>query len=104
VFEQRVKERAVYGSELLKRLSGELPSPVWSPILGKKSGADATVLSSVGENPATMSAVSAAGISPKISQTPSCEIESGRLARILAFLVSLGAAPRCNGLGCQTAL
>jgi len=56
------------------------------------------------ENPQTLSADSAAGISPEIFADAVCEIEFGRRAHLLAFLVSLRAATLYNGFESQAAL
>jgi len=92
-FEQLGKERAVYGSELLKRLSGDLQSR-FGRGFSERNLEQMRQFYLQWENPQTLSADSAAGISPKISQTPS----------ILAFLVSLRAATLCNGFESQAAL
>jgi len=75
-FEQRGKERAVYGSQLLKRLSGDLQSR-----FGR--GSSERNLEQMRQfylqwgNPQTLSADSAAGFSPEISQTPSAKLSLG---------------------------
>jgi DUF1016 N-terminal domain len=77
-FEQRGKERAVYGSELLKRLSRDLQSR-FGRGFGRRN-------------------------LPEDFADAVCEIEFGRRACILAFLVSLRAATLCSGFECQAAL
>ena len=75
-FEQRGKERAVYGSELLKRLSGDLQSR-FGRGFSERNLEQMRQFYLQWENPLTLSADSAAGISPKISQTPSAKLSLG---------------------------
>ena len=75
-FEQRGKERAVYGSELLKRLSGDLQSRFGRGFSERNLEQMRQFYLQWG-NPQTLSADSAAGISPKISQTPSAKLSLG---------------------------
>ena len=75
-FEQRGKERAVYGSELLKRLSGDLQSR-FGRGFSERNLEQMRQFYIQWENPQTLSAVSAAGIPPKISQTPSAKLSLG---------------------------
>jgi len=75
-FEQRGKERAVYGSELLKRLSGDLQSR-FGRGYSERNLEQMRQFYLQWENPQTLSADSAVGISPKISQTPSAKLSLG---------------------------
>ena len=75
-FEQRGKERAVYGSELLKRLSGDLQSR-FGRGFSERNLEQMRQFYLQWENPQTLSADSAAGISPKIPQTPSAKLSLG---------------------------
>ena len=75
-FEQRGKERAVYGSELLKRLSGDLQSR-FGRGFSERNLEQMRQFYLQWENPQTLSADSAAGISPEISQTPSAKLSFG---------------------------
>jgi hypothetical protein len=72
-FVQRGKERAVYGSELLKRLSGDLQSRFGRGFSERNLG-QMRQFYLRWEKSQTMSAVAAAGISQKISQTPSAKL------------------------------
>jgi hypothetical protein len=81
-FEQLGKERAVYGSELLKRLSGDLQSR-FGRGFSERNLEQMRQFYLQWENPQTLSADSAAGISPKISQTPSTKLSFGRGPDIL---------------------
>jgi hypothetical protein len=85
-FEQRGKGRAVYGAELLKRLSCDL-----QPRFGR--GFSERNLERMRQS-----------ISPKDFADAVCEIEFGRRACILAFLVSRRAAALGYGFECQAAL
>ena len=75
-FKQRGKERAVYGSALLKRLSGDLHSR-FGRGFSERNLEQMRQFYLQWENPQTLSANSAAGISPKISQTPSAKLSLG---------------------------
>jgi hypothetical protein len=75
-FEQRGKGRAVYGSELLKKLSGDLQSR-FGRGFSERNLEQMRQFYLQWENPQTVSAVSAAGVSPKISQTPSAKLSLG---------------------------
>ncbi len=75
-FEQRGKVRAVYGSELLKRLSGDLQSRLGRGFSERNLEQMRQFYLQWG-NPQTQSADSAAGIYPKISQTPSAKLSLG---------------------------
>jgi hypothetical protein len=66
-FEQRVKERADYGSEVLKRLSGNLQSRFCRGF-SEKNLEQMRQFYLQWENPQTSSADSPTGISQKISQ------------------------------------
>jgi predicted nuclease of restriction endonuclease-like (RecB) superfamily len=72
-FEQRGRERAVYGSELLKRLSGDLQSR-FGRGFSERNLEQMRQFYLQWENPQTLSADSATGISQKISQTPSAKL------------------------------
>ena len=72
-FEQRGKERAVYGTELLKRLSGDLQSR-FGRGFSERNLEQMRQFYLQWENPRTLSADSAVRISPKISQTPSAKL------------------------------
>jgi hypothetical protein len=75
-FEQRGKERSVYGSELLKRLSGDLQSR-FDRGLSERNLEQMRQFYLQWENPQTLSAASTAGISPKISHMPSAKLSLG---------------------------
>jgi hypothetical protein len=90
-FEQRGKERAVYGSELLKRLSGDL-QPRFGRGFSERNLEQMRQFYLQWEN------------LPKDFADAVCEIEFGSRACILAFLVSLRAVALCNGFERQAAL
>ena len=71
-FEQSGKERAVCGSELLKRLSGDLQSR-FGREFSERNLEQMRQFYLQWENPQTLSADSAAGISPEIFQTLSAK-------------------------------
>ena len=100
-FEQGGKERAAYGSELLKRLSRDLQAQLGRGFSERNLEQMRQFYLQWG-NPQTLSANS--GSSRVSAQTPSAKSNLGEVADLSALMVSLCTSALCAGSECQAAL